>query len=123
VNPANLVPACGECNRVKSAAVRAPCTPYYDNVERERWLSACVLETNPPVVQFAVEPPESWPSGLADRVHRHFATFELGLLYSMQAAREISGIKARLDSLPGDSGPTPSATISGKMRSPGCKPG
>ena len=104
VNPANLIPACSECNRMKSAAVLDTLHPYYDNVERERWLSACVLETNPPVVQFAVQPPESWPSGLVDRVHRHFATFELGLLYSMQAAREISGIKARLESLLGDSG-------------------
>jgi len=104
VNPANLIPACSECNRMKSAAVLDTLHPYYDNVERERWLSARVLETNPPVVQFAVQPPESWPSGLGDRVHRHFATFELGLLYSMQAAREISGIKARLDSLLGDSG-------------------
>jgi hypothetical protein len=104
VNPANLIPACSECNRMKSAAMLDTLHPYYDNVERERWLSAYVLETNPPVVQFTVQPPESWPSGLAERVHRHFATFELGLLYSMQAAREISGIKARLDSLLSDSG-------------------
>jgi 5-methylcytosine-specific restriction endonuclease McrA len=106
VNPANLIPACSECNRMKSAAVLDTLHPYYDNVERERWLSARVLETSPPVVQFAVQPPESWPSGLADRVHRHFATFDLGLLYAMQAAREISGIKGRLDSLLRDSGPT-----------------
>jgi 5-methylcytosine-specific restriction endonuclease McrA len=97
VNPANLIPACSECNRMKSAAVLDTLHPYYDNVERERWLSAQVLETSPPAVEFAVQPPESWPDGLSDRVRRHFATFELGLLYSMQAAREISGIKARLD--------------------------
>jgi len=84
---------------MKSDAVLNILHPYYDNVERERWLSACVLETNPPVVQFSVKPPESRPSGLANRVYRHFATFELGLLYSMQAARLISGIQARLDLL------------------------
>ena len=99
VNPANLIPACSECNRVKSDAVLNILHPYYDNVERERWLSAQVLETSPPTVQFAAQPPESWPSGLADRVYRHFAAFELGLLYSMQAARLISGIQARLDLL------------------------
>lgn len=99
VNPANLIPACSECNRVKSSAVLDTLHPYYDNVERERWLSALVLETSPPAVQFAVQPPESWPSRLADRVHRHFATFGLGLLYSVQAAREISDIQALLDGL------------------------
>jgi hypothetical protein len=99
VNPANLVPACSECNRMKSSAVLDFLHPYYDNIERDRWLWARVLEMSPPAVQFAVQPPESWPSGLADRVHRHFATFRLGLLYSMQAARLISGIQARLDLL------------------------
>jgi hypothetical protein len=96
VNPANLIPACGECNHAKSSAVLDILHPYYDNA---RWLSARVLETSPPAVQLAAQPPASWPSGLADRVHRHFATFKLGLLYSMQAARLISGIEARLDDL------------------------
>ena len=104
VNPANLVPACSECNRMKSSAVKDFLHPYYDNVERDRWLWARVLETSPPAVQFAVQPPETWPSGLADRVHRHFATFGLGLLYSMQAARLISGIQGRLDVLLRDGG-------------------
>lgn len=104
VNPANLIPACSECNRAKLATVLDILHPYYDNVERERWLSASVLETSPPTVQFAVQPPQSWPSGLADRVHRHFAIFQLGPLYSMQAARLISGIKAYLDLLLRDSG-------------------
>lgn len=99
VNPANLIPACSECNHAKSAAVLDILHPYYDNVERERWLSARVLETTPPTVQFAVQPPASWPSGLADRVRRHFAIFRLELLYALQAARLISGIRARLDLL------------------------
>lgn len=105
VNPANLIPACGECNRTKLASVQDTLHPYYDNVERERWLSAIILETSPPTVQFGVQPPQSWPSELADRVRRHFATFKLGLLYSMQAARLISGIQARLDLLLRDKGP------------------
>lgn len=104
VNPANLIPACGECNHAKSASVLDILHPYYDNVERERWLGARVLETSPPTVQFAVQPPECWPLGLADRVRRHFATFDLGLLYSMQAARLISGIQARLELLLRDAG-------------------
>jgi hypothetical protein len=62
-------------------------------------------EENTPVVQFAVQPPESWPSGLADRVHRHFVTFGIGPLYSMQAARLISGIHGRLDLLLCHGGP------------------
>jgi hypothetical protein len=105
VNPANLIPACSECNRVKSSSVLDTLHPYYDNVERERWLSASVLQENTPVVQFAVQPPESWPSGLEDRVHRHFVTFGIGPLYSMQAARLISGIQGRLDLLLCQGGP------------------
>lgn len=99
VNPANLIPACGDCNKMKSSAVLGTLHPYYDNVERDRWLGASVIEQSPPVVQFAVQPPESWSSELADRVYRHFATFELGPLYSMQAARLISGVQALLDLL------------------------
>lgn len=113
VNPANLIPACSECNRVKSSAVLDTLHPYYDNVERERWLSASALQENTPVVQFAVQPPESWPSGLADRVRRHFATFGLGPLYSMQAARLISGIQALLDLLLREGG---SATVRDHLR-------
>jgi hypothetical protein len=99
VNPANLVPACGECNRTKSSVVKDFLHPYYDNIDRDRWLGARVLETSPPVVEFGVRPPESWPPGLADRVLRHFATFQIGSLYTMQAARLISGTQALLDLL------------------------
>jgi hypothetical protein len=104
VNPANLIPACSDCNRMKSSVVPDTLHPYYDDVEHDRWLSALVVETTPPTVQFAVQPPDFWPSGLADRVHQHFATFELGLLYSLQAARLISGIKAYLELLLGSNG-------------------
>ena len=104
VNPANLIPACSECNRMKSARVGDTLHPYYDNVEGERWLSAWVLEDSPPAVQFAVAPPEFWAPGPADRVCRHFAALDLGLLYSMQAARLLSGIQARLDGLARDGG-------------------
>jgi hypothetical protein len=38
------------------------------------------------------------------RGYRHFTTFRLGLLYSMQAARLISGIQGRLDVLLRDGG-------------------
>lgn len=96
--------------------------PYYDNVEQERWLCARVHETSPPTVRFEVRPPKSWPSGLTDRVRRHFATFDLGLLYSMQAARLISGIQARLDLLLREGDPRPSVTTSGRMRNPGSGP-
>jgi HNH endonuclease len=106
VNPANLVPACSECNRTKSSTVLDFLHPYYDNVERDRWLWARVLETSPPVVEFAAQPPPCWPSGLADRVQRHFAAFGLGPLYSMQAARLISGIRALLDPLLREGGTT-----------------
>ena len=105
VNPANLIPACGECNRAKLAAVQDTLHPYYDNVERDRWLAARVIKMDIPVVTFEVQPPESWSAGIADRVHRHFASFGLGPLYSMQAARLISDIRSRLDVLLREKGP------------------
>lgn len=79
--------------------------PYYDNVERDRWLAASVIKMDIPVVKFEVQAPESWPAGIADRVHRHFESFGLGPLYSMQAARLISDIQGRLEVLLRETGP------------------
>lgn len=45
-----------------------------------------------------VQPTSCWPARLTDR-GLHFATFDLGLLYCMQAARLISGIEARFELL------------------------
>lgn len=99
VNPANLIPACGDCNQMKSDAVLDILHPYYDNVENDRWLAATVIEGNPPAFRFEVCAPDTWSAALAERARLHFATFALGALYAQQAARELSGIKFRLEGI------------------------
>jgi len=70
--------------------------PYFDDIENDCWLSATIKHSSPCVVQFSVVAPLAWSPLLADRVCFHFHTLELGKLYSIQAAVEISMIQAHL---------------------------
>lgn len=96
VNPANLIPACSDCNKAKSDAMDDTLHPYYDNIEHDLWLRAELNETRPASVRFFVDPPASWTSAFAGRVERHFRTFGLNSLYAVHAAYEISGLQGRL---------------------------
>jgi len=91
VNPINLIPACTDCNKLKSSLVEPTLHPYYDNIENEPWLQAEVLPRTPAVTLFFVECPQDWPKSLVDRVSTHFKVFGLDRLYASQAARIISG--------------------------------
>ena len=51
VNPANLIPACSDCNKAKSDAVADTLHPYYDNIENDLWLRAELKEVRPASVQ------------------------------------------------------------------------
>ena len=104
VNPANLIPACKDCNHTKSSVARDILHPYYDNVENDRWLAATVIEGTPPAFLFEVRAPDTWPDTLAERARLHFATFDLGALYAQQAARELSDIRFRLEGILGKRG-------------------
>lgn len=83
----------------------APARRVYDAIRTASPQGRCPLCGHIPVVMFEVQPPESWSTDIADRVHRHFASFGLGPLYSMQAARLISDIRSRLDVLLREKGP------------------
>lgn len=91
VNPANLIPACSDCNKTKSSKVIDIVHPYFDDVENDQWLRAAVIQGVTPVVRYRVSAPAYWPGRLAERVVHHFELFGLGPLYSAQAAREMSG--------------------------------
>lgn len=91
VNPANLIPACGDCNHDKLDTIADILHPYYDDIDGDQWLRARVLMGDVPAVEFFVEPPAAWPSRLADRVNGHFKLFKLGTLYANEAAEELSG--------------------------------
>ena len=104
VTPANLVPACVECNRAKgdqSPTVGSEETihPYFDDVDREIWLQADVLVGSPAAVTFAVVAAARWDAALAARVNHHFKLFNLAALYSAHAAEELSSVKYQLTEL------------------------
>lgn len=101
ITPANLVPACADCNKIKLAAQATQASeqtlhPYFDNVESELWLKATVVETAPPAVQFFAETPNTWDAVLRQRVQTHFDDFELASLYGTQAAVELTNIAGSL---------------------------
>jgi 5-methylcytosine-specific restriction endonuclease McrA len=104
VNPANLIPACSDCNKAKSNTVDDTLHPYYDNIENEPWLRAELKEIRPASVSFLVDPPASWTPALADRVARHFRAFGLNRLYAIHAAQSLSGMQLRLSTLVGHGG-------------------
>lgn len=101
VVPANLVPACFACNKLKETYVPASAQqetfhPYFDDVSRETWLVATVLPTQPAAVMFAAQPPAVWPALLQQRATHHLRRFELGALYTAQAAVELTNIRFSL---------------------------
>jgi hypothetical protein len=104
VVPLNLIPACGDCNKSKLAALPATASeetlhPYYDNIEGDRWLFAEVVEDTPAAVRFQVQAPANWSLVLADRVALHFKTLGLGALYSAESADELLNIRGQLETI------------------------
>jgi HNH endonuclease len=99
VNPANLIPACSDCNKAKLDAVADTLHPYYDNIEHDMWLRAELKEVQPASVGFLVDPSAAWTPAFADRVTRHFRTFGLNKLYAVYAAQELSVLQRRLSQL------------------------
>jgi hypothetical protein len=62
VTPLNLVPACTDCNKVRSEFPKdgdsnQTLHPYFDSVDDERWLKAKVDEVDPVIVPFHEDPP------------------------------------------------------------------
>lgn len=98
VSPLNLIPACKDCNKIKSDDVPA-CSeeetlhPYYDDVETFVWVKAKLSETLPVAIEFYVDPPINCESILAERLKNHFKVFELAELYVSHAAEELASIE------------------------------
>lgn len=101
VTPANLVPACSECNKLKldkqpASAVEQTLHPYFDNLDSDRWLYADVRQTRPAGLLFRASPPAAWPDIKKARVARHFQVFGLGALYASHAASELTSVREYL---------------------------
>ncbi len=111
LTPANLVPACLDCNKGKLAkfaqsAEEQTLHPYFDDLGNERWLVVDVLETEPPSIAFRVKPSAEWSPVLAARVRHHFKVMGLAELYAAQAASELADISFNLGELSKTGGPT-----------------
>jgi hypothetical protein len=104
VVPANLVPACGECNKKKldlqpATGIEQTFHPYFDDFDDERWLHAAVEETIPARALFRVSPPAAWSNQKKDRAMSHFSAFGLGALYASHSAVELTNIRHLLSRL------------------------
>lgn len=104
ITPANLVPACMQCNKAKgvhhaSNASQQTLHPYFDRIDDEIWLRAEVVRGEIAALSFSVSPPESWSSTLRDRVIYHFGCFGLARLYASNAASELANIRWSMSSL------------------------
>lgn len=109
VVPANLVPACSDCNKAKLASVPhvpedVSIHPYFDDVAGERWLYADVVEVSPATMRFRVQAPAAWDKLLAERVRRHFQGLKLSSLYGSESAEELLNIRHLLMSLQASGG-------------------
>ncbi|MES9541894.1 HNH endonuclease [Actinomadura sp. NPDC000600] len=104
VAPDNLVPACRDCNTTKGnrrpkRASEQTLHPYFDDIAGDTWLAGQVREQTPPIVEFCVVDPPGCSPELAARVRHHFQTFDLGNLYTVNAAELLSGIAGELERL------------------------
>lgn len=110
LTPANLVPACSDCNKGKLAkfaqsAEEQTLHPYFDDLGNERWLVVDVRETAPPSIAYRVQPPAGWTPVLTARVLHHFNVMGLAELYAAQAASELADISFNLGELAKSGGP------------------
>ena len=101
VTPLNLVPACGDCNKIKKANVPTSSNdevihPYYDDISNEKFLFASLIIVNEnPSFTFYIKTsnPETT---IERRLKKHLDLLELNELYVANAARKLATINHRL---------------------------
>lgn len=105
VTPINLVPACSACNKTKldfqpPDAKDLILHPYYDDVPKDIWLKARVLNVGgKPVLEYFTDPPSTWQTLWASRVKAHLDTLKLPTLYASHAAEELVNNRQSLQNL------------------------
>jgi hypothetical protein len=110
VSPINLVPACKDCNFIKSNSFPTKSEeetlhPYFDSIDDQQWLYGRVNQTTPPSISYYIKAPTHASSILAERVKYHFSLYDLGTLYASEAATELSDIEYMMDKMLRDVGP------------------
>lgn len=98
VTPVNLVPACGECNKVKQDLQVAQAEdqtfhPYFEDADDARWLYARVEPSDGGALVFFVDPPDEWCDTKKQRIMAHFTTYKLADLYASHSAVELKDIQ------------------------------
>lgn len=109
VAPANLVPSCFDCNRVKLDHVQTSAEttfhPYFHRLPVGTWLHATVRLVSGTALTFAALPPTGWPDDAKACVEAHFAKLRLRRLYGAHAAQELANIRHSLRLVHGRGGP------------------
>lgn len=104
VYPANLVPACRDCNRVKSgfrptAKASAVLHPYFDEAFQFRWLYAAIVRQpdGKPGADFLVRVEDSRAS-LRSRIDSHMEVFHLYDRYRVLASQSLNDFEMLMKS-------------------------
>jgi hypothetical protein len=91
-----------ECNKKKLSTVPLTASevvlhPYFDDISKERWLTATIVHQSPCAIIFDIMRPASWDDITNARVQKQFSLLDLADLYSSEAARELTNIRYNLD--------------------------
>jgi hypothetical protein len=94
VFPANLVPSCSDCNKIKlehAPQLRSDQTfhPYFDNWGAHRIVRATIAMDNTVKVSFSIQQVAGVSQARIRRARHHFDLLELGPLYAANAAVEL----------------------------------
>jgi hypothetical protein len=99
VLPLNLVPACKDCNYVKSDSIATSLStqslhPYFDDEKyyQEPWLKAKLSDGSKLVMNYFAVPPNSWSNQEKLKVKFHLDCFNLKERYSKAASREFPSL-------------------------------
>lgn len=101
VLPCNLIPSCRDCNmdgkgtQFARSATEQIIHPYLDDdvFFNEQWIFATYHAPDNPddpgVVEYFALPPSSWSEVNQKRARKHFASFDLGNRYAIQASDQL----------------------------------
>ncbi|MFI8220004.1 HNH endonuclease [Streptomyces sp. NPDC085932] len=111
VVPANLVPACRDCNTGKADASPAAADaqalhPYFDEFSGTPWLAARLVRktaTTPMTARFFVDAPSAWDPAFVARLQAHLDLFNLSERYALQVGSHLSTLSFMFAALPGGS--------------------
>lgn len=91
ITPANLIPACFDCNHKKGSASKSSTLPihaYLDEIPHGRWLYANFSSSF--TIDYYVLCPSSWNYDLQIRINNHFNVYGLRKKYAAHASELLA---------------------------------